>query len=113
MDEIITSVAPNKVFIEGISPQIKYPNIIAKINERYFKGVTKETSENLYDWLNHKFAIPPKTPINESNNKSLKLGITQPKGIVKIPANNIAPEKLSEISHTGSVTDNCLIAIAT
>ena len=25
----------------------------------------------------------------------------------------ITPEKLSEISHTGSVTDNCLIAIAT
>ena len=64
---MITKKAPNKVLIVGISPQIKYPNIIAKTKARYLRGVTRETSEYLYDWLNHKFATPPKTPINVNN----------------------------------------------
>jgi len=37
----------------------------------------------------------------------------QPKGIVNILTNVIAAEKLRDINHTGSVVDNCLIAIAT
>ena len=47
IEEIITSIEPTMVLIVGISSQIKYPKIIAKINAKYFKGVTKETSENL------------------------------------------------------------------
>ena len=46
IDEIITNKAPAKVLIEGISFQMKYPKIIAKTKAKYFKGVTKETSEN-------------------------------------------------------------------
>ncbi len=60
IEDAITKIAPIKVFPDGTSPQIKYPNTIAKTKAKYFKGVTKETSENLYDWLNHKFATPPK-----------------------------------------------------
>ena len=48
MDETITNKAPNNVLEVGISFQIKYPNIIAKTNPRYFKGETKLTSEYLY-----------------------------------------------------------------
>ena len=47
--ETITNKAPINVLIVGISFQIKYPNIIAKTKAKYFRGVTKETSENLYD----------------------------------------------------------------
>ena len=61
----------------------------------------------------HKFAKPPKKPIIQSNIKSLIFGIIQPNGIVKRLAKVIAPEKYKEISQTGSVVDNCLIAIAT
>ena len=50
---------------------------------KYFNGVTRETSEYLYDWLSHKFATPPKIPIKESKARWFKLGITQPCGIVK------------------------------
>ena len=64
--EIITKKAPNNVLIVGISPQMKYPKIIAKTKAKYFKGVTSETSEYLYDWLNHKLAIPPKMPIKDN-----------------------------------------------
>ena len=67
--ETITSKAPISVLKVGISFQIKYPNIIAKTKARYLRGVTKETSENLYDWLNHKFATPPKIPIKDNNIK--------------------------------------------
>ena len=67
--ETITSKAPISVLNVGISFQIKYPNIIAKTKARYFRGVTKETSEYLYDWLNHKFATPPKIPIKDNNIK--------------------------------------------
>ena len=66
---MITKKAPVKVLIVGISPQIKYPNIIANTKARYFKGVTRETSEYLYDWLNHKFATPPKIPMNDNKIK--------------------------------------------
>ena len=54
-----------------------------------------------------------KKPIIQSNIKSLIFGITQPNGIVKRLAKVIAAEKYKEISQTGSVVDNCLIAIAT
>ena len=46
---MITKQAPNKVLIVGISPQIKYPKIMAKTKANYFRGVTSETSEYLYD----------------------------------------------------------------
>ena len=48
-DDKITNEAPIIVLKLGISSQIKYPKIIAKTSAKYFKGVTKETSENLYD----------------------------------------------------------------
>ena len=111
--EIITKKAPIKVFIVGISSQIKYPKIIANTKAKYFKGVTKDTSEYLYDWLSHKFATPPKKPIIDNKIRSIKLGINQPKGMVNIPAIVMTAEKNKEISHTGSVDDNCLILIAT
>ena len=69
IDDNITNKAPDKVLILGTSFQNKYPNNIPKTKARYFKGVTRETSENLYDWLNHKFATPPKIPINDNNIK--------------------------------------------
>ena len=81
--ETITNNAPTNVFIVGTSSQIRYPNIIAKTKAKYFRGVTSETSEYLYDWLNHKFATPPNIPIKDNNIKSLKSGITQPCGSVK------------------------------
>ena len=43
----MTSKAPNNVFEVGISFQIRYPKKIANISDKYFKGVTRETSENL------------------------------------------------------------------
>ena len=79
----MTKKAPVKVFTEGTSFQIKYPKMIAKTKAKYFRGVTSETSEYLYDWLNHKFATPPNIPIKDNNIKSLKSGITQPCGSVK------------------------------
>ena len=39
--------------------------------------------------------------------------IKKARGMVNIPAIVIAAEKNKEISHTGSVDDNCLILIAT
>ena len=110
---MITNNAPIKVLNAGTSLHIKNPKIIAKTSAKYFKGVTRDTSENLYDWLNHKFATPPKTPIRDNKIKSFILGIIQPKGIVNILASVIAAEKLRDINHTGSVVDNCLIVIAT
>ena len=47
IDEIITKAAPNNVFNDGTSSQIKYPNPIAKTRAKYFKGVTNDTSANL------------------------------------------------------------------
>ena len=73
--------------------QMKYPNIIAKTKAKYLRGVTKETSENLYDWLNHKFATPPKIPIKDKSIKWFKVGITQHCGIVKKLNSVIANEK--------------------
>ncbi len=113
IDEVITKKAPVNVFIEGISFQIKYPKIIAKTKAKYFRGVTNETSENLYDWLNHKFAAPPNIPIDINKIKSFISGIIQPNGIVKKLAKVIVAEKYSEINQTGSDVDNCLIVIAT
>ena len=91
--EKITNKAPINVLNVGISPQIKYPNIIAKTKAKYLRGVTRETSENLYDWLNHKFATPPKIPIKDNNIKWFNVGITHPWGIVKKLNNVIAKEK--------------------
>ena len=62
----MTKKAPATVLMVGISPQIKYPNIIAKTKAKYFKGVTRETSEYLYDWLNHKLETPPKIPTKDN-----------------------------------------------
>ena len=112
-EDSITKNAPKIVFNVGISSQIKYPNIIANTKAKYFNGVTKDTSENLYDWLNHKFATPPKIPNRDKIIKSSKLGTTHPLGIVVKLMIVIAIEKYSEINHTGSVLDNCLIEIAT
>ena len=66
---MITRNAPINVLKVGISSQIKYPKIIAKTKAKYFKGVTKDTSEYLYDWLNHRFATPPKIPTNDNKTK--------------------------------------------
>ena len=109
----MTKKAPIKVFTEGTSFQIIYPKNIAKTKAKYFRGVTNETSENLYDWLSHKFAAPPNIPIDINNIKSFISGIIQPYGIVKKLAKVIVKEKYNEISQTGSVVDNCLIVIAT
>ena len=49
IEDIITNPAPIKVLYDGISFQIKYPKKIANTKLRYFNGVTKETSESLYD----------------------------------------------------------------
>ena len=75
---MITRNAPINVLKVGISPQIKYPKIIAKTKAKYFNGVTNDTSENLYDWLSHKFATPPKIPIKDKSIRSFKFGINQP-----------------------------------
>ena len=40
-------------------------------------------------------------------------GIIQPNGIVNKLTKVIAAEKFNDINQTGSVDDNCLIAIAT
>ena len=90
---MITKKAPINVLIVGTSPQIKYPKIIANTKAKYFNGVTRETSEYLYDWLNHRFATPPKIPIKDNIIKWLKLGKTQPCGIVKKLNKVIAKEK--------------------
>ena len=113
MEDKITKKAPDIVFNVGISPQIKNPKIIANTKAKYFNGVTKDTSENLYERLNHKFASPPKTPNKDNINKSFNDGIIQPKGIVNKLAKVIASEKYKEINHTGSVFESCLIVIAT
>ena len=111
--EKITNAAPNKLLIVGTSSQIKYPKIIAKTKAKYFRGVTRETSEYLYDWLSHKLATPPKIPIMARIKKSLIVGITQPRGIESKLNNVIDIEKNNEISHTGSVVESFLIVIAT
>ena len=49
IDDIITSEAPINVLIVGISSQIQYQKNIANINPKYLRGVTSETSDNLYD----------------------------------------------------------------
>ena len=50
----------------------------------------------------------------DNKNKSLKLGRIHPSvKILKILKIKIEIEKNKPISHTGSVDDNCLIAIAT
>ena len=95
----MTKKAPVNVFKVGISSQIKYPKIIAKTSVKYFKGVTRETSEYLYDWLNHRFEAPPKIPIKDNIIKWLRLGITHPDGIVKRLNNVMAIEKKREIFH--------------
>ena len=77
-DETITKKAPISVFIVGTSFHIKYPKIIANTKAKYFNGVTKLTSEYLYDWVNHKLANPPRIPIMDNKDKSIKLGIFQP-----------------------------------
>ncbi len=66
---------------------------LANKRAKYFKGVTKETSEYLYDCPNHKFATPPKMPTKDNKIKSCKLGITHPCGIVKKLNNVIDKEK--------------------
>ena len=89
----MTKAAPNNVLIVGTSFQIKYPKKIAKTKPKYLSGVTKDTSDNLKDWLNHKFATPPNMPTIDNNKKSLKFGITHPCGIVKKLRIVIAKEK--------------------
>ena len=66
---------------------------IAKTKPKYLSGVTKDTSDNLNDWLNHKFATPPNTPTIVNNKKSLKFGITHPYGILKKLRMVMAKEK--------------------
>ncbi len=113
IDDIITSEAPINVLIVGISSQIKYPKDIANINPKYLRVVTRENSDNLYDWLNNKLAVPPNNPIVHKSKKSLKVGMIQPNGIDKTPTIVIAKEKKNEINQTGSVDESFLIVIAT
>ena len=113
IDDIITSEAPINVLIVGISSQIKSPKDIANINPKYLRGVTRETSDNLYDWLNNKLAVPPNKPIVHNSKKSLKVGMIHPNGIDKTPTIVIAKEKKNEINQTGSVDESFLIVIAT
>ena len=49
---------------------MKYPNITAKTKAKYFKCVTSETSENLYDWLSQRLAAPPNIPIKDNYTSS-------------------------------------------
>ena len=44
-EDNITNKAPISVFNVGTSLQIKYPNIIANTKAKYYRGVTKLTSE--------------------------------------------------------------------
>ena len=112
-EDNITNNPPNKDLKDGISPQIINPKKIAKTKPRYFNGVTKDTSENLYDWLNHRLAIPPKKPTKDKIKKSKYEGVFHPYGNVHKPAIVIAIEKFKEINQTGSVDESCLIAMAT
>ena len=77
IEDKITSKDPINVLVVGISFQIKYPNIIANTKAKYFNGVTKLTSENLYDWDNHKLAKPPRIPTRDNKHRSIKLGNIQ------------------------------------
>ena len=113
IDEKITNKAPDKVLQVGISFQIKYPKKMANGNAKYLRGVTKDTSDNLYAWVNNKFATPPKIPIIESKKKSFTLGISQPSKIVKVLQTNILNEKQKPINQIGSVVDSCLNVIDT
>ena len=112
--KIVSSIDSGLLIFLGVknddsSKDVEY--LVKKIiNMRIFSS---ETSDNLKDWPSHKFAKPPKNPIIHNNNKSLPSGITHPKGIVNKLAKVIAIEKYKDISHTGSVVDSCLIAIAT
>ena len=75
---MITNIAPNNVLELGISDQNMYPKNIAKRSAKYFKGVTRETSEYLYDCVNQRLARPPKIPTIDKRNKSFKFGNIQP-----------------------------------
>ena len=76
-----------------MSGQLANPKKIAIGNAKYLRGVTKDTSDNLYAWVNNKFATPPKIPTIESKKKSFTLGISQPSKIVKVLQINILNEK--------------------
>ena len=56
---------------------------MANGNAKYLRGVTKDTSDNLYACVNSRFATPPKIPTIESKKKSFALGTIQPLKIVK------------------------------
>ena len=62
---------------------MKKPKTMANNKAKYLNGVTRETSEYLYDWPSHRLATPPKIPTKDKNIKSFKLGITHPCGILK------------------------------
>ena len=62
-DEIITKPAPIKVFIVGISPQIRYPKNIAKTKAKYLRGVTNDTSEYLYAVSYTHLTLPTTSPV--------------------------------------------------
>ena len=112
-EDSITNKAPINVLIVGISSQIKYPNTIANTNAKYFNGLTKLTSENLYDCDNHKLAIPPRIPIDDNKIRSTNDGIIHFWYNEKKLNIKIENEKKKLINQTGSVEDNFLIAIAT
>ena len=43
---------------------------MANNKAKYFNGVTRETSEYLYDWPSHRLATPPKIPTKDKNIKN-------------------------------------------
>ena len=91
------NVAPSSVKIFGISPQIKYPNKIAKTKFRYLVGVTKEASAILKDTVSKIFAYEPMIPVKISRNNSNLDGTTQPNGSVNKPTNMLNNEKYRAI----------------
>ena len=90
---IMIRPAPNKVKIFGISPQIKYPNRIAKTKFKYLVGVTKDASAILRDTVRSILAIEPMTPVKIKSKRSTFEGVTQPKGKVQSPTTILSNEK--------------------
>ena len=67
---------------------------MARTNDKYFKGVVKETSANLQLWVKRRFATLPNSPIKINKLNSYYVGITHPpNGKVKRP---MTPEQIEK-----------------
>ena len=85
--------APIKVVSFKGSPNIKYPAVAAKTNDRYFMGVTRPVSAILKDCVNKIFAYPPAKPNTANRKVSYNEGQIQPFTIVAKPNNIDNSEK--------------------